>query len=100
MQHTPMMFRIVLACHGIPADSGPQAALDIAEEFTHRPWHTNVTCTWDAATKRLQLQAENDYDEAGLALIDEFSDAIYACIENPGEGGIRLVSATRLPPTA
>jgi hypothetical protein len=75
------LFRVVLACDGIPAPAGPKGARDIAEEFTHRPWHENVTCSWDGDT--LILQAENDYDKEGLALLDEFSDAIAACINVP-----------------
>jgi hypothetical protein len=43
------MYRIVLACKGVPADFGAVAARDIAEEFTHRPWHQNVHCEWDGS---------------------------------------------------
>src|SRR4051794_30524061 len=64
------MYRIVLACSGVPADVGPSAARDITEEFTHRPWHKNVRCQWDGS--RLVLQADNDFDSNGLALLDEF----------------------------
>ena len=35
-------------------------------------------CTWDG--ERLILQADNDYDPEGLALLDEFSDNISAFI--------------------
>jgi len=37
--YTPLthMYRIVLACKGVPADVGAVAARDIAEEFTRRP---------------------------------------------------------------
>ena len=54
------MFRIVLECDaaGLPAEIGEQAAIDIAEEFAHRPWHTNVRCTWDKPS--LRLEAQND----------------------------------------
>src|SRR6267143_2740844 len=69
------MYRIVLACKGVPADVGAVAARDITEEFTHRPWHQNVRCEWDGS--RLILQADNDFDSNGLALLDEFSDAIF-----------------------
>ena len=86
------MFRIVLACDGISATAGPQGAIDIAEEFTHRPWHQNVTCSWDGHS--LILKAENDYDEKGLALLDEFSDALSACIDDPQDSTIRVVEVT------
>lgn len=75
------MYRIVLACDGVPVSAGPQGAIHIAEEFTHRPWHQNVTCLWDG--RSLILPAENDYDDKGLALTDEFSDAVVACISDP-----------------
>src|SRR5882762_5915414 len=89
------MYRIVLACTGIPAHEGPSGAQGIKEEFMHRPWHTNVECEWDGA--QLILQADNDYDSNGQALMDEFSDAISACISNVGDGTIMVVSGTVLP---
>jgi len=87
-------YRIILACKGIPANVGTAAARDITEEFTHRPQHKNVTCTWDGS--RLILQAESDFDCTGAALLDEFSDAISACIEDPFDGDINVVSVTPL----
>lgn len=84
------MFRIVVACTGIPAAEGPSGAEMILREFSHRPWHTNVKCTWDET--RLILQADNDYDSNGLALTDEFSDAISACISSLREGCIEILS--------
>jgi len=89
------MYRIVLKCTGIPANEGPSGAENIQEEFTHRPWHTNVKCEWNGS--QLILQADNDYDSNGLALTDEFSDAISACISDAGDGGIEVVSVTVLP---
>ena len=88
------MYRIVLACDGVPTHAGAAGALDIAEEFTHRPWHKNVKCDWDGV--RLILQADNDFDSDGLALRDEFSDAISARIRQPFNGNIEIVSATPL----
>jgi hypothetical protein len=64
------MYRIVLACTGIPPDEGPPGAQCIKEEFTRRPCHTNVKCEWNGT--QLVLQADNDYDSTGLALMDEF----------------------------
>jgi hypothetical protein len=87
-------YRIVLACDGIPDDRGVQAATDVAEEFTHRPWHENVECQWGDGV--LLLIAENDYDPEGLALMDEFSDATSACLAADFGYSIRLVSVTRL----
>jgi hypothetical protein len=91
----PRMYRIVLACKGVPAAVGAVAACDITEEFIHRPWHQNVRCEWDGF--RLILQAENDYDSNGLALLDEFSDALSASIADGFDGGIDVVSVSQLP---
>ena len=87
------MFKLTLTCDGVPPHLGPQAAQDITEEFTHRPWHHNVVCGWDGSL--LILEAENDSDPDGLALRDEFSDAISACVSGDFEGDIRIVSVTQ-----
>jgi hypothetical protein len=87
------MFRVLPECEGLPEAAGSPAAVDIAEEFIHRPWHHNVRCTWDG--KVLRLEAENDYDEKGLALLDEFSDAIAACVEDAQDSDIRVVAVTQ-----
>jgi hypothetical protein len=84
------MYRISLACHGVPTEHGAVAAVDIAEEFTHRPWHRAVECSWDGSV--LLLNAKNDYDDNGLALSDEFSDAIAACIAPGFDGRIEVLS--------
>jgi hypothetical protein len=90
------MYRIVLACYGVPKSAGVEAAADITTEFReHHPWHTNVTCTWDG--ERLVLQADNDVDAAGLALMDEFSDNISAFISELFDGEIKVESITRVP---
>jgi hypothetical protein len=89
------MYRIALSCTGVPVSAGAAGARDIAEEFTHRPWHKNVTCAWDGS--QLLLQAENDFDRNGAALVDEFSDAISACIKDAFDGDIRVLSVTPLP---
>lgn len=72
------MFRIVLSCNGVCESAAKSGVSDIAEEFTHRPWQENVQCYWDG--KRIILQADNDFDATGQALLDEFSDAVCACI--------------------
>jgi hypothetical protein len=90
------MYRIVLACYGVPEDAGPEAASDITAEFAeHRPWHRNVQCSWQE--KRLLLQADNDLDSAGLALMDEFSDAISAYIAKLFDGEIKVESIIEVP---
>ena len=90
------MYRIVLACYGVPESAGAEAATDITAEFSdHRPWHSNVSCTWDGS--RLLLQADNDIDSDGLALMDEFSDCISAYIKELFDGEIKLESITQAP---
>jgi hypothetical protein len=88
------MYRIVLACKGIDPNAGAQGARDICDEFKHRPWHKNVTCLWDGS--QIILQAENDFDSDGLALMDELSDALSACVGSGREiargGEIEVVS--------
>jgi hypothetical protein len=46
------------------------------------------------------LKAENDFDSNGLALLDEFSDAISASIADGFHGGIEVVSVSHLPTDA
>ena len=84
---TKLTYRIALSCHGVPAALGPQAAQDITGEFAeHRDWHQHVQCTWDGS--RLVLEAENDYDSEGQALLDEFADCI--CAYTPADFDFRV----------
>ena len=90
------MYRIVLACYGVPESAGAEAATGIATEFAdHRPWHSNVSCAWDGS--RLLLQADNDVDSDGPALMDEFSDCISAYIQELFDGEIKVESITQVP---
>jgi hypothetical protein len=68
---------------------------DIAEEFTHRPWHQNVVCEWDG--QQLLLHAETDWDADSKALLDEFSDAVSACIAGTFRYGLEVKSVIRVP---
>jgi hypothetical protein len=72
------VYRVTLSCKGVPTQLGQVGAADITEEFTHRPWHQNVLCEWDG--EQLLLHADSDWDADGKALLDEFSDAVSACI--------------------
>ncbi|WP_294120701.1 hypothetical protein [Sphingomonas sp.] len=66
--------------------------MDIEKEFRdHRPHHKNVRCSFEDG--RLVLQADNDFDPDGLALMDEFSDCISAYITTLFDGDLRLVSS-------
>jgi hypothetical protein len=85
------VYKVVLSCNGVPREAGAEAATDITKEFAeHRPWHQNVSCTWDGS--RLLLSAENDYDPKGCALMDEFSDCISAYIVSGFDGDIKVES--------
>jgi hypothetical protein len=84
------MFRVTLACGGVPLSAGRTTARDIQREFAeHRQHHQNVTCVF--TNGELVLSAENDFDPEGLALMDEFSDCISAYITELFDGRIRLV---------
>jgi hypothetical protein len=84
------MFRTILTCEGLTESEGVIAPADIEEEFTHRPWHANVRCMWNGHQLRLTL--ENDFDATGQASLDEFSDAIHACINYSGEISLNIES--------
>ena len=80
-------------CTGVPEAEGTVAAADIATEFAeHRTHHQNVRC--DYAAGNLTLTVENDFDENGLATVDEFSDCISAYIAQPFDGSIEVQSIT------
>jgi hypothetical protein len=91
------MYRIVLACHGVPADEGELAAIDIQKEFNEfrSPRYTNATCRFENGI--LFLTCDNDgWDPRGLNLKDEFSDCLSAYISTLFDGDLRLISATAL----
>lgn len=65
------MYRIVLACKGVPATVGAVAARDIPRSSpTGRGTRMFGV---SGMGLDLMLQAENDFDSNGLALLDEFS---------------------------
>ena len=80
------MYRVTLTCSGLTDQEGSNAVAAILEEFKHRPWHSDPKCEWTAGL--LRFSATNDYDNDGAALLDEFGDAIHACINY--QGGISL----------
>jgi hypothetical protein len=51
-------------------------------------------CAWDGS--QLILQADNDFDSNGLALVDEFSDAISACVKDGFDGDVNIFSIREL----
>jgi hypothetical protein len=91
------MYRVTLICKGVPTQLGQAGAIDVTEEFTHRPWHQNVLCEWNG--QELLLHAESDWDVDGKALLDEFSDAISACIAGTFGYGLEVKSIIVVPST-
>lgn len=72
------MYRVTVTCNGLTEAEGQGAVACICEEFTRRPWHEAVHCEWTAGV--LRLAATNEYDRSGQALLDEFGDAVHACL--------------------
>ena len=89
------MYRIILACIGVPEDRGEAGAADIQQEFAERPEYSNVRCFWDGS--ELTLQADSDWDDDGKSLIDEFSDCLSACIDVGFDGNIETRSIKLMP---
>jgi hypothetical protein len=88
-----MMYRVLLVCSGLPSTAGAEAAVDIAKDFAeHRPWHSRVTCEWNGTL--LTLMSVNDFDDTGLATLDEFSDCISAYVTDPGDSQIEIASVS------
>jgi len=71
-------YRVTVSCQGISSHEASGGISAILEEFYERPWHTEVACRWDG--EKILLTAENDYDSNGSAVLDEFCDAVHACI--------------------
>jgi hypothetical protein len=88
------MYRVTLTCSGLSEVEGCGSVADILEEFTHREWHTNTHCEWKQGV--LWFSATNDFDKDGLALLDEFGDAVQACINNFEQIHIEVESVLRI----
>jgi hypothetical protein len=85
-----MSFKITLACTGVDASVGAPAAQDIEADFRdHRRWHRDVRCRFESGT--LVLCGINDFDHAGLALLDEFGDCLCAYLKQ-WHGSVRVLS--------
>ena len=89
-----MIYHAILACEGLTEVEGATAPPVIVEEFSHRPWHQNVSCKW--VNGMLQIEADNDYDNDGKALLDEFGDAVIACVKVSGDIRFKIVSVQRI----
>ena len=86
-------YRATLICKGLTDAEGAAAVDDILEEFRARPWHTDVSCAWLDGS--LRLSASNDYDHDGMALLDEYWDAIHICINYTSAINVSVVEVTK-----
>jgi len=85
------MYRVVLRIESVPPDVGSEAAADITDGFKQRPWHQKAICSY--VDGGLTLTSENDFDENGLATLDEFSDEYCAnIVQYENSGGLSVVS--------
>ena len=89
-----MHYHTMLTCAGLTASEGKLAPSDIVEEFGRRPWHQNIICKWRNGL--LHLEADNDYDRNGKALLDEFMDVVVACVKASGDIHFEIVSVARV----
>jgi hypothetical protein len=84
------MYRVTLVCSGLTDNEGTAAVAGLLEEFSHRPWQANPKCEWKDGL--LRLSATNDFDKDGAALLDEFGDAIHACVNYNGKISLKVES--------
>ena len=88
------MYRATVICTGLSDSEGSQAAKDILEGFAERPWHQDVQCEWTGSV--LRLFATNDFDPIGDALLDEFTDEVFANVNFKGTIRTSVESVTEL----
>lgn len=77
------MYQSTFICTGLSNEEAGEAVADMLTEFAQRSWQQAVTCEWRDGV--LRLSAENDADRTGMALLDEFGDAICVYINYSGE---------------
>lgn len=88
------MYRATVTCKGLSEAEAREAVADMLHEFAQRPWQEKISCEWRDGV--LRLSAENDADSTGLALLDEFGDAIVAYINYNGAIHVEVESVVRL----
>jgi hypothetical protein len=77
------VYRTTVICRGLTEQEAQEAVSDMLTEFSERPWQEEVSCEWRDGV--LRLSASTDFDRNGMALLDEFGDAINAYISYSGE---------------
>lgn len=88
------MYRTTVICSGLSDEEAKQAVADMLSEFAQRPWQEAVACEWRDGV--LRLSAQNDADANGIALLDEFGDAVTAYINYAGPIRIELESIVEI----
>jgi hypothetical protein len=88
------VYRSTVICIGLSEAEAKEAVADILTEFAERPWQKEIACEWREGI--LRLSAQNDSDFNGLALLDEFGDAITAYINYSGDIKIEVESVIEL----
>jgi hypothetical protein len=88
------IYRSTVTCIGLSEEEAKEAVADMLLEFAERPWQEKVNCEWRDGV--LRLSAQNDTDANGLALLDEFGDAITAYINYSGDIKIEVESVIEL----
>ncbi len=72
------MYRVTVVSMGLTEAQLVMAVPDMLAEFAERAWQMDVRC--EARNGALRLSALNDFDSSGQALLDEFADAVMACV--------------------
>jgi hypothetical protein len=87
-------YHATLTCDGLTEAEGASALMCVSDEFKNRPWQQNVVCRWENDV--LYLEADNDCDKEGKALLDEFRDVVISCVRTSGEIKFNIVSVRRV----
>ncbi len=88
------MYRATVICRGLTEAEASEAVTDMLSEFQQRPWQLEVACEWNEGV--LRLSAQNEVDSTGMALLDEFGDAVVAYINYAGEVNMAVESVVKL----
>lgn len=88
------MYRTTVICMGLTEAEAREAVADMLSEFEQRPWQLDVACEWRDGV--LRLSAQNEVDSTGMALLDEFGDAVVAYINYAGEVRMTVESVVKL----
>lgn len=88
------MYRSTVICRGLSDEEASEAVADMVAEFALRPWQEAVACEWRDGV--LRLSAQNPSDSTGLALHDEFWDAVHAYINYSGTIRVEVESVVEV----